>query len=106
MVPFSSGLVLDPIRIATIVPGGESGHLQSLINELDSTHKPRERNDYLPTWPGFGNVFRLRLSLAGGNCDVELDRSLDNELRRSSTPACNPSGQSGTGFTATSRCKE
>lgn len=84
--PFSRGLVPDPIRIATIAPSGEAGRLESLIGELDSTHNPLERKDYLPAWPGFNNVFRLRLSLAGGNCDVELDRSLENELRRSSKP--------------------
>ncbi len=84
--PFSSGIVPDPIRIATIVPSGERGRLQSLIGELDSTHSPLERKDYLPAWPGFDNAFRLHLSLVGGNCDVELDRSLDSELRRSSTP--------------------
>ena len=84
--PFSSGLVPDPIRIATIVPSGERGRLQALIGELDSTHNPIERRDYLPAWPGFNNAFRLRLSLAGGNCDVELDHSLDIELGRSNTP--------------------
>ena len=70
--PFSSGLVPDPIRIATIVPNGENGRLQSLISELDSSHNSRERKDYLPPWPGFGNVFRVQLGIAGGNCDVEL----------------------------------
>ena len=84
--PFSSGLVPDPIRIATIVPSGEAGRLESLIGELDSTHNPRERKDYLPPWPRFGNVFRVQLGLAGGNCDVELDRSLDNDLHSSNTP--------------------
>lgn len=84
--PFTSGLVPDPIRVATIVPSGESGRLQALISELDSTRNPLERRDYLPAWPGFDNAFGLRLSLAGGNCDVELDHSLDIDLRRSSTP--------------------
>lgn len=84
--PFSSGFVPDPIRIATIVPSGERGRLQALISELDTTRNPRERRDYLPAWPGFKNTFRLQLSLAGGNCDVELDPRLDMELRRSSSP--------------------
>ncbi len=84
--PFSSGLVPDPIRIATIAPSREGARLQSLIDELDSTLDPLERKDYLPSWPGFGNALGLRLSLAGGNCDVELDPSVDNELRLSSTP--------------------
>ncbi len=84
--PFSSGLVPDPIRIATIVPSGELGRLQALIGELDSTRNPLERRDYLPAWPGFNHTFRLQLSLAGGNCDVELDPSVDMELRRSGTP--------------------
>ena len=84
--PFSSGFVPDPIRIATIVPSGERGRLQALISELDTTRNPRERRDYLPAWPGFKNTFKLQLSLAGGNCDVELDPRLDMELRRSSSP--------------------
>ena len=83
--PFSSGLVPGPIRIATIAPPGESGQLHFLIGELDSTLNPSERQEYLPAWPGFGNVFGLRLSLAGGNCDVELAPNLDIELRRSGT---------------------
>ena len=57
--PYSSGMVPDPIRVATIAPAGESGRLYGFMKELNSEAKATERVDYLPAWPGFQRVFGL-----------------------------------------------
>ena len=84
--PFSSGNIPDPVRIATIGPGGESGRLKSFISELSFPHHPRERSDYLPTWPGFEKVFGVSLEMSGTACEIELDRSLEDLLHRANAP--------------------
>jgi hypothetical protein len=53
---YSSGLVPDPIRIATLAPGGESSRLYGFMKELKASAEPTERKDYLPGWPGFNSV--------------------------------------------------
>ena len=84
--PFSAGLVPDPIRLATIAPNGCSSRLHSFIAGLQSNQSPRERRDYLPQWPGFSNVFGLRLNTSIGNCTIELDTGLEKELLSSDRP--------------------
>ena len=84
--PFSAGLVPDPIRLATVTPSGYTGQLHSLVTELDSKQNPKERLYYLPPWPGFNNVFGLRLNVPDGSCNVELDSGLEKELQGSSRP--------------------
>ena len=84
--PYSSGLVPDPIRVATLAPAGESSRLYTFLKELNSTAKPTERKDYLPEWPGFQRVFGLHMRGAGGGCHVELDAEVEAEIRASSTP--------------------
>jgi hypothetical protein len=84
--PHSSGLVPDPIRVATLAPAGESERLYAFLRELNATHKPTERTDYLPDWPGFHSVFGVHMRAAGGDCHAELDGSLDEEFEASRTP--------------------
>lgn len=84
--PHSSGLVPDPIRVATLAPAGESGRLYGFMRELNSTYEPTERREYLPEWPGFRSVFGLNMRGAGGGCHVELDADLEAEFRASETP--------------------
>lgn len=84
--PHSSNLVLDPIRVATIAPAGDSGHLYRFMKELNSVYKPTERREYLPEWPGFRNVFGLNMRGAGGACHVETDVELEAEFQASATP--------------------
>lgn len=84
--PFSAGLVPDPIRVATLAPAGESRLLYGFMRELNATYKPGERTDYLPDWPGFRNVFGLRMAAAGDGCHVELEASVDKALHSSGTP--------------------
>ena len=84
--PYTSGMVPDPIRVATLAPAGESGRLYGFMRELNSVYKPTERKDYLPEWPGFRSVFGLNMRGAGGSCHVELDTELEAEFESSTTP--------------------
>ena len=78
--PHSSGLVPDPIRVATLAPAGESPRLYNFMKELNNVYQPSERKDYLVPWPGFNSVFGLRMRGSGSGCHVELDSKLDNEF--------------------------
>lgn len=84
--PHSSGLVPDPIRVATVAPAGDGHRLYDFLKQLNSAAKPTERKDYLPEWPGFHRVFGLHMKAAGGSCHVELDKELEVEFQASSTP--------------------
>lgn len=84
--PHSSGLVPDPIRVATLAPAGKSQSIYDFLKQLNSMAKPNERRDYLPDWPGFHRVFGLHMKAAGGECHVELDREFEAEFSNSSTP--------------------
>ena len=84
--PYSSGLVPDPIRVATITPSGDSSRLFSFMKELNSTAKATERADYLPDWPGFHRVFGLHMRAATRSCHIELDAALEHDFRASSSP--------------------
>ncbi len=84
--PYSSGLMPDPIRVATLAPAGESDRLYAFLKELNSRYQPGERTEYLPEWPGFQAVFGVRMRGAGGGCHHELDASLDADFRASARP--------------------
>lgn len=84
--PYSKGLVPDPIRVATIAPAGTSSRLYAFVTELRSPARPRERLEYLPTWPGFHSVFGLHMRGAGRGCHIELDSALEQEMQASSRP--------------------
>lgn len=84
--PYSSGFVPDPIRVATIAPNSESDCIFEFMRNLSRTFSPKERNDYLPRWPGFQSVFGLSLRGAGGSCHDELSSQVDTELERSRQP--------------------
>lgn len=84
--PYSSTLVPDPIRIATIAPWGESQQLYDFMKKLNEVYRPGERLDYLPEWPGFASVFKVRMTGAGGQCHAELEESLERELFEKASP--------------------
>src|SRR5712692_8809579 len=84
--PYSSGLVPDPIRVATISPAGESQRLFGFVLELNAASKPTERRDYLPEWPGFQPVFGLHMRGAARGCHIELDQQLEVEVAASTVP--------------------
>lgn len=84
--PYSGGWIPDPIRVATIAPAGDSQHLYGFMKELNSSYTPRERKDYLPTWPGFSTVFNVHMRGAVSLCHIELDQELESEIQDSASP--------------------
>ncbi len=84
--PYSSGLVPDPIRIATIAPARQGARLYGFTKELAAEFKATERKDYLPAWPGFRKAFNLDMRGAVKDCHVELDDRLEAEMKDSATP--------------------
>jgi hypothetical protein len=87
--PFSRSLVnhvLDPIRLAVIAPHGGLRPIDRLLAELERHHQPRERRQYLPTFPGFSRVFGLRVVQASNNARIELPLDLDKEIAESQNP--------------------
>jgi hypothetical protein len=84
--PYSSNLVPDPIRVATIAPAGQQKRLFEFMRELNSEYEPKERKDYLPKWPGFSNAFKLGMRAAAIGCHIELDARLESELQDSAAP--------------------
>jgi hypothetical protein len=86
--PYSRSLlntILDPIRIASIVPSGDGHVLDGLLAESERQHQPRERRQYLPAFPGFSRVFGLRAVLAPA-ARIELPQNLHRELADSDQP--------------------
>lgn len=84
--PYSSGLIPDPIRVATLSPFNEGKRLYDFMKQLSSTFAPNERKEYLPKWPGFHSVFGVHMRAAGKPCNVELEESFDSEFRDSELP--------------------
>ena len=84
--PYSSGLVPDPIRVATISPKGEGPRLFNFMKELHSPAKPQERRDYLPEWKGFHGVFGLHMKAASNSCQVELSTEFERDFEKSTAP--------------------
>ncbi len=84
--PYSAGMVPDPIRVATLSPAGEGGQLHTFLKSLNSAHIPKERRDYLPEWQGFRPVFGLQITAAEESCHIELDSSVDADMRASLNP--------------------
>jgi len=86
--PFSRSLVghvMEPIRLGTVVPAGESGVVDQILRELEGRHQPQERKQYLIDFPGFSRVFGVRLVRAP-QAHVELPAALDQELARAERP--------------------
>lgn len=84
--PYSSGLVPDPIRVATIAPAGEAHRLYGFMKELNSEYTPTERVEYLPKWPGFRQAFNLGMRGAAKECHLELDDHLASEMKDAASP--------------------
>ena len=77
--------VPNPIRVAIIAPAGQTDRVLNLLRELERSHHPRERRVYLPTFPGFENVFGIRLARSGAAA-IELPTDLSEQMARSPKP--------------------
>ena len=84
--PHSSGLVPDPIRVATIAPARDAIRLYKFMKELRAAYEPRERWDYLPPWPGFRQVFGVHMEAAAKACHATLDENLEASVVDAENP--------------------
>ena len=64
--------IVDPIRVAIIAPAGQVGRVEKLLREMQQAQSPRERRDYLPSFPGFSKVFHVQVGAAGPQATIEL----------------------------------
>lgn len=81
--PYSHGKlspVANPIRVGMIVPAGLEESLVHQMRELDQEHKPRERKQYLPAFPGFEKVFGVRFTRGGPASRIVLSQDLDRQI--------------------------
>lgn len=84
--PYSSGLIPDPIRVATIAPEEDAPKLYAFMKELNEEHEPSERKEYVPKWRGFNTVFNVHMRGADKACHIKLDNSLQADFDKSNTP--------------------
>lgn len=89
--PFSSRLSASygdklKIKIALLAPANDLQRLRDHLNELARPQDPKERYSYLPKWPGFEAVFRIRLAPADDSAQIPLLATLDEDLRTVSNP--------------------
>ncbi len=88
--PYSRGKLTalsDPIRVAIIAPQGKVASVVELLREMQKSHRPRERRQYLMDFPGFSKVFGVRLTRAMGPANtIELASTLTQEMERSEKP--------------------
>lgn len=85
--PYSRSLmntVLDPLRIAAVVPADMRRSLQRLVSELEHRSVPRERKQYLIDFRGFSRVFGVRAVLT--DAIVEVPSAFDHRFNASSRP--------------------
>ena len=56
------------------------------MRELGRNFRPVERRDYVPDWPGFNSVFDIRITAADPKCLIELDGSVESDLKQAPMP--------------------
>lgn len=78
--------IADPIRVAIIAPSGQVERVNGLLRELQQSHQPRERKQYLLDFPGFTKVFHVNMGPAGPQANVELPADLTEQMLRSEKP--------------------
>jgi len=86
--PLSGSLIssmMDPIRVAAVVPQGCRSWFTGILAELNQSHQPSERAAYLVEYPGFSSAFRVRIVQAEGHCR-ELPQATDAAIESSGTP--------------------
>ena len=79
--PFSKGSFggyTPKIRIATVGPMGAFKRRGSLMSSLRDQHKPSDRAEYVPPYPGFEALFRVTLESATGAAHVRWPDNLED----------------------------
>ena len=78
--------IADPIRVAIIAPAGQVERVNGLLRELQKSHQPKERHQYLPSFPGFSKVFQMNMGPAGPQANFELPVDLTEQMKQSEKP--------------------
>ena len=78
--------IADPIRVAIIAPAGQVERVNGLLRELQKSHQPQERHQYLPSFPGFSKVFQMNMGPAGPQANFELPVDLTEQMKQSEKP--------------------
>lgn len=77
--PYSRAAFGDAqIRVAIITTGDLDTRLRSFLGDLRNKHDPTDRRKYVPTYPGFKQLFSVDLIPAGQTATILLDRALAN----------------------------
>lgn len=87
--PFSRSIlggVIDPIRIGVLAPKNGVAAVRRLVEELKQRHRPRERKNYLPEFPGFSQLLGVGVALAPEEALLELPDDFDAKLATSDAP--------------------
>ncbi|MFL5763579.1 MAG: argonaute/piwi family protein [Bacteroidia bacterium] len=72
--PYSHKLApIEKIRIGVICPANCFHIVQGLVSELNRSHTPLERVNYLPTFEGFIQTFKTQIELLPENHSVQID---------------------------------
>jgi hypothetical protein len=78
--------IADPIRVAIIAPAGQIERVNGLLRELQQSHQPRERRNYLPSYPGFSKIFLVNMGPAGPQVNIELPVDLAEKIKWAEKP--------------------
>jgi hypothetical protein len=73
----------DTIRVAILATENDLAPVKQQLNELVHAHKAKERDKYLPDWPGFREVFRTKIGPAEASAQIGLPADLDRRLAES-----------------------
>ncbi len=87
--PYSAGAwqaAGQQVRVAILAPHDAIDPVRGLLNSLRDTAAPRERADYLPTYPGFRAAFRTVLIPAAEPARQPLPQDLDAQMAASAEP--------------------
>lgn len=77
--PYSKGSFggfTSRVRIATIGPESAYGRRGELMRSLRNSHRPSDRSEYVPAYPGFEALFNIALDAAPRNAHIKWPEHL------------------------------
>ncbi|HXL91967.1 MAG TPA: hypothetical protein VN969_23745 [Streptosporangiaceae bacterium] len=84
---YTSNSLHPNIRVALLAPEGDLQELRGLLRELWLPQEPREREEYLPPYPGWRKAFGCGIEPAAGRAQISLSPDLDTRARGAGSPA-------------------
>lgn len=79
--PYSKGSLGEytpRVRIATVGPASAFKHRGQLMLSLRDPHRPSDRTEYVPPYPGFEALFHIELASAPPECHVKWPEHLQD----------------------------